>query len=254
MPYLVYMHTSPSGKKYIGITSLSMKARIGSSANRYKWCPLFYRAILKYGWESFSTQIVATGLDKAAAEAMECLLIEQYQTRNPAVGYNVSLGGGAYGGHSPETKAKMSRSRKGKPGKQKSQECKDKMAQKHMNTGNPRYGKTVSPETKELLRQKANERKAVFEPNTRTTTDYRKRNTSGSVKASRKVICVETGEVFDTSISAAKSIGVNPSCIRHVMCGRGRTTGGYHWERFDHEQRPLQKKEPIRLGGILTTI
>lgn len=44
----LYRHTSPSGKVYIGITSMSPKIRWGKNGSGYKKQPYFYNAILKY--------------------------------------------------------------------------------------------------------------------------------------------------------------------------------------------------------------
>ena len=51
MAYTVYKHTSPSGKVYIGVTSLRPKERWSGGAGYVK-NKHFYRAIKKYGWEN----------------------------------------------------------------------------------------------------------------------------------------------------------------------------------------------------------
>lgn len=51
------------------------------------------------------------------------------------------------------------------------------------------------------------------------------------------VVCIETGEIFNSLIEAAASIGINPSNISSVICGRSRTAGGKHWRRLtDNEE------------------
>lgn len=90
--YSVYKHTSPSGKVYIGITSLRPEYRwnhgIGYQKNQY-----FYRAIQKYGWDNFQHEILFDGLAKEEACNKEIELIALYDSTNPACGYNVSTGG-----------------------------------------------------------------------------------------------------------------------------------------------------------------
>ena len=49
MSYTVYKHTSPSGKVYIGITSIDVVRRWANGKN-YVNCICFNRAIQKYGW------------------------------------------------------------------------------------------------------------------------------------------------------------------------------------------------------------
>lgn len=53
-----------------------------------------------------------------------------------------------------------------------------------------------------------------------------------------KVRCVETGQVFRSQHAAAKAVGIKPQGINHVLLGRQKTAGGYHWERvFDEEEK-----------------
>lgn len=56
--YTVYMHVSPSGKRYIGITSQKVEKR-WANGKGYKTQQYFYRAIKKYGWNNFQHIIVA---------------------------------------------------------------------------------------------------------------------------------------------------------------------------------------------------
>ena len=54
--YVVYKHTTPSGKVYIGITGLKPERR-WRNGNGYKDNEHFYRAILKYGWDNIKHEI-----------------------------------------------------------------------------------------------------------------------------------------------------------------------------------------------------
>lgn len=51
-----------------------------------------------------------------------------------------------------------------------------------------------------------------------------------------KVVCYETGEVFDSISSAAKAVGVNLSSLQYALSKKG-FSGGYRWYRFG-EERP----------------
>ena len=62
-------------KKYIGITSQSLKKR-SNKGEGYVGCTKFYNAIKKYGWDNFKHEIVATDLTKKDAEELEYELIE----------------------------------------------------------------------------------------------------------------------------------------------------------------------------------
>jgi hypothetical protein len=52
---------------------------------------------------------------------------------------------------------------------------------------------------------------------------------------SRPVRCVETGEVYGTSIAAGEDKGCSASHITSICRGGGRRkrAGGYHWEYAD---------------------
>ena len=113
--YCVYCHISPSGKRYIGITSQKLSDR-WVNGNGYKENKYFYRAIKKYGWDSFQHIILFEGLTREEASEKEKLLILKYETTNRDKGYNIAKGGFG-GGHptSEETKQKIREAKKGKP-------------------------------------------------------------------------------------------------------------------------------------------
>ena len=50
---------------------------------------------------------------------------------------------------------------------------------------------------------------------------------------SRKVVCVETREVFNSIKEAANRLKLHSELICACCNGRQRTTGGYHWEYAD---------------------
>jgi TusA-related sulfurtransferase len=111
--WIVYMHISPSGKKYIGITSRTTKERWGMNGCKYHSTPRFYNAIQKYGWDNIEHNILYTGLSKGDAERTEINLITKYKTIDREFGYNIATGGFA-STHSKETREKMSEVKKGK--------------------------------------------------------------------------------------------------------------------------------------------
>jgi len=92
MSYIVYKHTSPVGKIYIGITKMNPIRRWANGLG-YKNCSHFFNAILKYGWDSIRHEILYTGLTQEEAEYKEKELIIKYNSNNPDFGYNIQLGG-----------------------------------------------------------------------------------------------------------------------------------------------------------------
>lgn len=111
--YTVYMHITPSNKRYVGITSKSVEKRFGSNGCLYR-NQIFDRAIRKYGWNNIEHIIVQTNLTKEQAKQLEIELIAKYDTTNPKFGYNLSIGGdipiitGQH--HTDETKQKIGKS------------------------------------------------------------------------------------------------------------------------------------------------
>lgn len=127
--YTVYKHTSPNGKVYIGITSQNPIKR-WQNGHGYRNQPIFYNAILKYGWDNFKHEILYSDLTKEEAEIKEIELIGTYQSNCHDHGYNLDNGGNSIGKMSEETKQKISASEKGKIVSIKSRE-KMRKAAKH---------------------------------------------------------------------------------------------------------------------------
>jgi group I intron endonuclease len=89
--YLVYKHTSPSGRAYIGITSnYSRRCRQHQSKARTGSTLAFHRAIRKYGWSNFTHEVLAFDLTKQQACDMEVALID---VADKSTLYNMTAGG-----------------------------------------------------------------------------------------------------------------------------------------------------------------
>lgn len=108
--FLVYVHTSPNGKKYVGITSKSCEERWRGGSG-YRDNLHFYNAIQKYGWDNFLHEVVASDLSLEDACALESFLINKFDTMNPDCGYNHTTGGNWATPDEP-TRKKISRSLK----------------------------------------------------------------------------------------------------------------------------------------------
>lgn len=75
----------------------------------------------------------------------------------------------------------------------------------HLGKNNPMYGKQMSAEAKQKSRQ----------------------------KQGTKVICIETGEIFDSCHLAAAWMGrTRDGHIPEVCKGKRKTAGGYHWKYY----------------------
>ena len=89
--YVVYMHTFPNGKRYIGISrNVARRFRNGRG---YEHQPVMWGAIQKYGWHTVKTIILLESLTETEAKAEEIKLIAKYNTADRTYGYNQTLGG-----------------------------------------------------------------------------------------------------------------------------------------------------------------
>jgi len=95
--YIVYKHTAPNGKVYIGITGFDPEYRWLNNGRGYKTQTTFFNAIIKYGWINFTHEVLFSGLTEKEALDKEEELIKQYQSYDRRYGYNVSLRGAVYG-------------------------------------------------------------------------------------------------------------------------------------------------------------
>lgn len=86
----VYMHKSPSGKVYIGITKRNLEIR-WANGEGYKTCPIFYNAIRKYGWKNIEHKLLFDNLNDISAKLIEIDLIYYYKSIN--MSYNLTDGG-----------------------------------------------------------------------------------------------------------------------------------------------------------------
>ena len=106
--YIVYKHTSPNGKVYIGITCQKPENR-WRNGEGYKECTKFYRSIQKYSWNNFKHEILYFDLNEISAKMIEEDLIYYYKKLN--ISLNITDGGDSKRGiiHSKESIQKSSK-------------------------------------------------------------------------------------------------------------------------------------------------
>lgn len=97
--YLVYKHTGPTGKSYIGITN-NYDRRCQEHKRRNNLFA-FQRALLKYGWDAFEHTVLAEGLTREEACSVEQEYIQSLNTIVPH-GYNQTRGGNLPAYHTRE--------------------------------------------------------------------------------------------------------------------------------------------------------
>ena len=252
--YTVYMHKFPNGKVYVGITKNSIYTR-WANGQGYKHNKRMTNAIKRYGWENISHIIIAENISKEQACKLEIEKIKEFDSTNEQKGYNYSTGGesGASGvKQSQETIRKRIQNTNGgiNPflGKKHTEETKDKISAAGK-------GRKVSEETKRKI---SNSTKGVPKSETarkniiaaqnwknnigKKLSDEQRKKMSEARKGIRppnhvleaaiksrlkKVLCVETKEVFSSVKDASQKMGITSSCISRVCNGKRKKTCGY---------------------------
>lgn len=153
--HTIYLLTNNVNRKiYVGVTNNYKKRMIEHKASKSN--TLISRAIRKYGWDNFTPSVLCITENREA----EITFIEQYNSFDTSVGYNLTRGGEGTLGFNPsqETREKMRQAKLGKthtnrsykPRAPHTKETKAKISEKLK--GNKHFqGKTFSEETKKLL-------------------------------------------------------------------------------------------------------
>jgi len=244
--YLVYIHTSPSDKKYVGLTHCTTAKR-WNCGNGYKDSPHFLSAIRKYGWDSFSHEVVVKNLTLAEAASLEIMLIEFYETTNSEFGYNCSSGGESGGAGcviSDGTRAKISAAMKGRT--LTAEHCAAISA--------ARKGKTFTPEHRAAMSAalKGNQRglghKHTVEARAKMGKPQSAEHRANISKWQSKPVTQylngkEIARFKSAAAAAAAEItGYANGNISRCCTGKRKTAGGYSWA-FTQRDTSIQKNE-----------
>lgn len=54
-----------------------------------------------------------------------------------------------------------------------------------------------------------------------------------TIRWTRKFVCLDTGEVFDTQIQAQRKYGVDRKSLRYALSGKYKQAGGYRWSYME---------------------
>lgn len=110
----------------------------------------------------------------------------------------------------------------------------NELTRKHKSEANK--GKHLSEEHKKKISE-ANKGKTHNEETRKKMSEAKKGRTHSeehirkvSEAQWKKVICIETGQVFDSIKEAGEVLNVNKDSISKCCRGVGKTAGGYHWE------------------------
>lgn len=251
--FIVYKHTSPSGKVYIGITQQEPGRRFRPNGSGYKNNKYFWHAIKKYGWSNFKHEILYSGISKEIACAVEIELIEKHNSTNKEHGYNISFGGEhtvhseetrkkiseAMYNLSPEVRKKISKSLKGRVMPEETRKKISESFKGHVMHAETR--RKLSNAHKGHVHSEATRKKMSEIKKGHTVSEYtRKKLMSENVCRKRNanipkrpVVCVETGIVYESARVAQRQTGINQSSISKVCNDKLKTAGGLHWKFYN---------------------
>lgn len=229
--YCVYCHTTPSGKKYVGMSSNPVKRWAGG--NGYKKNPVFAKAIEKYGWNSITHEILYSELDRCTAERVERQLIKEWNLTDERYGLNLVGGAGCVANG---TRRRMSEARKGNSyctGRKMSTETKRRISNSlheyYKSHDGTFKGKHHTEETKQRLRQRE------ISPTTRQKMRDNHRCLCGAHNPSARAIAQYdlNGNLikkYEYAGLACAEVGVDLSAVIKCCRGKKKTCGGYRWE------------------------
>lgn len=227
--YYIYMHTSPSGKKYIGQTCQKLNRRWRNGIG-YKKNPYFWRTIQKYGWDNFEHEIVFQCESLEEANRIEEYLISTHQSNDPRHGYNISAGADGKRKVAESTKALLRENHKGffqgetnpNYGRKHTEAERKKISEANkryfeIHGHGPAYGIKKSPETRSKLSEIRKNSEAV------------QAHMLAMNKAKAKtVLCVETNTIYESTREVQRQTGFGQGNIAKA-CRENGIAYGFSW-------------------------
>lgn len=238
--YKLYVHISPSGKRYYGITSYEKAEWRWNNGKGYKENRHFTNSINKYGWDNFKHIILFNNLTKEEACLLEQMYIALYDTTNPKYGYN-NMSGGQHGLHTEESKKKISEhNAKYWEGKQRDEQTRNKISESLKGEKHYYYGKHFTEEHRRKIGQ-GNKGKKVSEESKAKISNSLKGQHKGKNNYKSKPVLMFTldGEFirrFDCVADANEFLGKDRNNDNISRCARGQyhTSWNYKWKYEEH--------------------
>ena len=214
--YSVYIHTNKiNNKKYVGMTCLKPAQRWNKGFG-YSNQLRFWNDIVKYGWDTgFAHEIIATDLDKEAAQKLEFDTIVSLETDNPEKGYNTNASNRIYS-EMTELKAKSY------AGVRRAVYCVEldkifenaKAASRETGINNSHIGSCC---------------KGVRKTAGGYHWEYREYHGT-------PVYCVENDTFYGSHAIAAAELGLHSASVKKVCDGKLQTTGKKHFRYATEEE------------------
>jgi len=277
--FTLYVHISPNGKRYVGITSKTVNQR-WCNGQGYVGQP-FYNAIKKYGWNNIEHKILATGLSKEDAEIAEIKCIKKWKTTDRLYGYNTTRGGNTGGAilmKTDKARKEMSDLIRNKlktdpvyAENWKNAVDKKKIQIRCVETGDvfqsianaaakfevqrKSIGETLrgsadkvhgysfeyvdDPDRNERAKTRREERKKNRNEVTNETTEHHRR------KYGCPILCLNNSAVYTCVGEAATALNLKKESVGDVVRGKADTIKGYRFEYVNEEKRKKAQHERV---------
>lgn len=228
MKWLIYKHTNKiNGKCYIGQTCQKSEMRWNRGRN-YDRAFKFGKAIDKYGWDSFTHEILEDNiLTQKDANDREIYYIDYYDSFR--YGYN-STKGGNNGEHLGNEVLQISINGKVVGKFASTAEAERITGILAQNIGACLLGYSITAGGYFWARP----------------TDYFNQWTHPKSRKEKPVICVETQQVYDSITQASEETRIGLSMISKCVLRKAITAGGYHWcflFEYDDNWEPVVEKK-----------
>nr|DAI99448.1 MAG TPA: intron associated endonuclease [Caudoviricetes sp.] len=203
---IVYKATNKiNNKVYIGITTKTLEHRkrihIRDSKTKDTY---FYRALRKYGENNFEWEIIDSAETMEELEELERYYINLYDSfNNKKKGYNSTSGG--YNLYEITDEERRNRSKRAK------------------GENNPMYGVESPMKGKHFTEEHKSKISNALKKS------YRPHVVGGSNPSAKRVINLDTKEIFETLTDASKKYGISRQMIGKVCNGHNKTAKGFRW-------------------------
>lgn len=231
--------------QYVGQTNRKLRVRLCSHQNN----PSGYigRAIRKYGLKNFKVEILEECETPEQLNEREIFWISTLNTKSPN-GYNLTDGGEGMHGfkYNEETRAKISTNN---PRKRLVRCLESGVIYESLAAAS----RATKIDIKYISRNCTGERTHALElhfefvdENLRKKAELKQKQKKNLRK--RPIICLDTGEIFESAIEAAKHFNILPSTICSVCRGKVIRSGGMKFEYLDQplseENRRRERNNP----------
>lgn len=240
--FVLYRHTSPSGKVYIGITNQPVTHRWNNGKGYFnlKKSP-FKSTIIKYGWDNIKHEVLFFNLSEDKAKYLEKIFIKIY--KNKGISLNVTDGGDGCYGIVPWNKGikvpyEQSNKRKGC---HLTEEHKQKLSISHK--GKNTKGHSWTEEQRRKM--------SLVKVGQHHSEAAKKKIKENSAKAKKVIEYNSKGDVvatFPSAVEAAKKYGIDISWVAKTCRTKVICLG--HFFMYEDDQVPIKEMKPphYRIG------